>query len=288
MTIPKSWQPGDPITAAQLNTGNVEASRPRRAITLGSGSSLVNETLGNQSASAKAPLIRLVVAIEDFAVQEEPTDLNGVIDDVSSGLVREVRLNRTSGQYTRDNASKSFRAYDTVSGVSGNVCESGSNSNSESASASASGSESGPVLSGKSDCDVFYVIFNQDSKRWEILEVGISSKVTTIRFRIVGSDSASFNVLGFVLAWDGDYGFDQLDIQDDVNGPGQIPLGVVEVCDPTGCFFDEPPDELFNRVGWARRMYSGTPDNCRSVYPPYPTLWEVFSLCCKRKACRFS
>ena len=288
MTIPKSWQPGDPITAAQLNTGNVEASRPRRSISLGSGSSLVNETLGNQSASAKAPLIRLVVAIEDFAIQEEPTDLNGVIDDVSSGLVREVRLNRTSGQYTRDNASKAFRAYDTVSGVSGNVCESGSNSTSESQSASASGSESGPVLSGKSDCDVFYVIFNQDSKRWEILEVGISSKVTTIRFRIVGSDPASFNVLGFVLAWDGDYGFDQLDVQDDVNGPGQIPLGVVEVCDPMGCFFDEPSDELFNRTGWARRMYSDQGSLCRPAYPPYPTLWEVFSLCCKRKACRFS
>ena len=284
MTIPKNWQPGDPITADRLNTGNAESSRPRRSVSLGSGSSLVNETLGNQSASVKAPQIKLVVAVNDFAISELPTDLNGVIDDVPSGLVKEVRLNRKSGTHVKDDAAKPFRAYDTVSGLFGSICTAGS----ESSSASASSSESGSVLSGKSSCDVFYVIFNQDSKRWEILEVGISSKVTTIRFRIVGSDPASFNVLGFVLAWDGDYGFDQLDVQDDVNGPGQIPLGVVEVCDPMGCFFDEPSDELFNRTGWARRMYSDQGSLCRPAYPPYPTLWEVFSLCCKRKACRFS
>lgn len=112
-----------------------------------------------------------------------------------------------------------------------------------------------------------------------------SPDVTTIRFRIVGSDPADFKVLGKVLAWDGDQGFTRYNIQDDVNGEGQEPLGVVEVCDPLGCFFDEPSDELFNRTGWARRMYSEEGDGCRSTYPPYPTLWEVFSLCCKRKTC---
>jgi hypothetical protein len=116
---------------------------------------------------------------------------------------------------------------------------------------------------------------------------GIPPKVTTIRFRIDASDPGSFTVLGFVLAWDGDQNFDRFDIQDDVNGPGQEPLGVVEICDPHGCFFDEPPDELFNRTGWARRMYSNEPGSCRTGYPPYKTLWEVFSLCCKRKLCKF-
>lgn len=176
MTIPKNWQPGDPITAAQLNTGNVEASRPRRAISLGSGSSLVNETLGNQSVSAKVPLIRLVVAMEDFAIQEEPTDLNGVIDDVPSGLVKEIRLNRKSGTHVRNESQNPFRAYDVTAGLTGFFCEAGSDSASTSASASSSSSqstsESGSTTSGKLACDVFYVFFNQDSKRWEVMDAG--------------------------------------------------------------------------------------------------------------------
>jgi hypothetical protein len=284
MTTPKRWTPGDPLTADRLNQVISESVRPRRDISLGNGSSLVNESLGNQSATTRNQPIKLVVAVTDFAISETPTDIAAHADDVPSGFVKEVRLNRRSGIHIKDDNEKPFRAYDTVSGLSGNICSADSASNS----ASLSDSESGSVLSGKSSCDVFYVIFNQDSKRWEVLEVGISSKVTTIRFRIVSSDPADFMVLGKVLAWDGDSGFDRFDIQDDVNGPGQIPLGVVEVCDPTGCFFDEPPDELFDRTGWARRMYSEEGDGCRSRYPPYPTLWEVFSLCCKRKACRFS
>jgi hypothetical protein len=116
---------------------------------------------------------------------------------------------------------------------------------------------------------------------------GIPPKVTTIRFRVDASDPESFTILGFVLAWDGDQNFDRFDIQDDVNGPDMEPLGVVEICDPHGCFFDEPQDELFARTGWARRMYSSEPGHCRTGYPPYKTLWEVFSLCCKRKRCNF-
>jgi hypothetical protein len=122
--------------------------------------------------------------------------------------------------------------------------------------------------------------------RWQGGRSGSDAIVTTIRFRIVGSDPASFTVLGFVLAWDGDRDFDEYDVQDDVNGPGQIPLGVVEVCDPMGTFFDEPDDELFNRTGWARRMYSPGPNACNTEYPPYPTRWEVFSLSCRRRTCR--
>jgi hypothetical protein len=157
-----------------------------------------------------------------------------------------------------------------------------------------------PVPADSSNPDVFASGAFRDPSLWKSGPLDVrwddnrkvwtppSLNVTTIRFRVVGSDPSSFTVLGFVMAWDGDQGFNRYDIQDDVNGEGQEPLGVVEVCDPMGCFFDEPADELFNRTGWARRMYSEDASACRSSYPPYPTLWEVFSLCCKRRTCYFT
>jgi hypothetical protein len=280
MTIPKSWQPGDPITAAQLNTGNVEASRPRRAIALGSGSSLVNETLGNQSVSAKVPLIRLVVATEDFAIQETPTDLNGFVDDVPSGLVREVRLNRRSGTHVKDDASKPFRAYDVTAGLTGVFCDMGSDS--ASASASASGSESGPATSGKAFCDVFYVMFNQDSKRWEVMAAGGGGSVTKIRFKIASSDPTTFTALVDILAWDAGFGINEVPYQ---IGTPDIPIRVVEVCDPAGCFLNEPKEDLFDRAGWAMLMDGSPGGFCRDGYGPFAPVWEVIQLCCRPYSC---
>jgi hypothetical protein len=68
MTIPRKWTPSDPITAERLNVSQSEASRGRRDIALGNGSSMVNEQLGNQSANMRAPLVKLVVALYDFAI----------------------------------------------------------------------------------------------------------------------------------------------------------------------------------------------------------------------------
>jgi hypothetical protein len=164
MTIPKRWTPSDPITAERLNVSQAEASRPRRDIVLGNGSSMVNEQLGNQSANMRAPLVKLVVALEDFAIPETPTDVPGMVDDVPSGLVREVRLDRKSSTHANSESERSFLAYDVTGGLSGEICpESGS------ASVSASTSASGAIADSRMQCDVFYVMFNLDSKRWEVL-----------------------------------------------------------------------------------------------------------------------
>lgn len=173
MTTPKKWTPSDPITAERLNTAQAEASRARRDISLGNGSSMVNEQMGNQSANMRAPLIKLVVAIQDFVIPETPTDVPGQIDDVPSGPVREVRLNRKTSVHADSEANRIFTAYDATGGLTGNICD-GSNSNS--GSVSASGSTSGPEFDSKLQCDVFYVMYNLDSKRWEVLN-GVGSGV---------------------------------------------------------------------------------------------------------------
>jgi hypothetical protein len=169
MTTPRRWTPSDPITAERLNTSQAEASRPRRDIVLGNGSSMVNEQLGNQSANMRAPLVKLVVALQDFAIPETPTDVPGMVDDVPSGLVREVRLDRRSSTHTNSESERSFIAYDVTGGLTGTICDTpGSSSTSTSTSASGSSATSDSKLT----CDVFYVMFNLDSKRWEVLSGG--------------------------------------------------------------------------------------------------------------------
>jgi hypothetical protein len=183
--MPKQWKPGEPISAERLNDTNAEALRSRRDVNLGSGSSMVNEAMGNQSASPRYQAIKMVVATEDFAIPETPTDLSGVIDDVPSGLVREVRLNRRSGVHADDNTQRPFRAYDVAGGLNGELCggsdsasASSSTSSSSTSSSSTSSSESAVTVDSKLQCDVFYVMFNQDSKRWEVLEGGGSIQLS--------------------------------------------------------------------------------------------------------------
>jgi hypothetical protein len=167
MTQPKRWTPGDPLTAERLNQVISESVRPRRDISLGNGSSMVNETMGNQSATARHQQIKLVVAVTDFAISETPTDIAAHADDVPSGFVKEVRLNRRSGTHGEDTAERPFLAYDPVSALDGFTCSASSDSTSSSASASSSASVTS--VASKSVCDVFYVMYNASSKRWEVL-----------------------------------------------------------------------------------------------------------------------
>ena len=178
MTTPRKWTPAEPITAERLNVSQAEASRSRRDIFLGDGSSMVNEQMGNQSANMRRPQIKLVVALEDFGIPETPTDIFGAVDDVPSGLVREVRLGRITSTHQDDVSSVKFLAYDPAGWLSGKVCAGGSDSASASASASASTSTSvsdPAAVSTKSECDVFHVVYNVDSKRWEALGGAVGS-----------------------------------------------------------------------------------------------------------------
>lgn len=143
MTVPKGWTPGDPISAHRLNEMRIESLRPRRDISIGNASSLVNETLGNQSINPQAPMFKLVIAAEDFRIQPERTDLE-TVDDVPSALCRMVRLNRNDSVYRDENVGTDFRCWDVIGGLNNGVLR-----------------QSG---------DVIYVMFNRDSKRWEVLQ----------------------------------------------------------------------------------------------------------------------
>jgi hypothetical protein len=99
-----------------------------------------------------------------------------------------------------------------------------------------------------------------------------------IRFTIVSVDPSTRTALVAINARPNGCG------QNDLPGTS---LGgtVAEVYDPAGCFFNEPPEQLFARQGWARYMM---PDAASLPYP-YPPVpeWEVFSLCCGFDNCIF-
>jgi hypothetical protein len=117
---------------------------------------MVNETLGNQSANMRRSFTRLAVATEDFALQSLKTDLAEALDDVPSGLCQWFRLNRKSGIHVEDTLSTPFRGYDVLGGLNDQIQK----------------------VAG----EFFYVIFNEDSKRWEILQsAGIKLKYGIVR-----------------------------------------------------------------------------------------------------------
>jgi hypothetical protein len=284
MTTPKRWTPGDPLTADRLNQVVSESVRPRRDISLGNGSSLVNESLGNQSATARHQPMKLVVAVTDFAISETPTDIAAHADDVPSGFVKEVRLNRRSGIHIKDDNEKPFRAYDTVNGLSGNICAVGSNSDSGSSSGSTSTSESGSGTSGKSACDVFYVMFNLDSKRWEVVDAGGGSQTPRIRFTIVSTNfSVGLGALGCDLVVGlvnhVSCGYTGVRVGDEVN-----------IYDPEYCHFNLPMELLVGLNGTATMMDSDYyQEGLESVLPCVRELvdagcmWMIDTLCCSEE-----
>jgi len=102
----------------------------------------------------------------------------------------------------------------------------------------------------------------------------------TIRFMIISTDQTTRSALVEIRGRP--YGC----------GLGDLPgtdLGgtVAEVCDPAGCFFNEPPEQLMGREGWARYMMPVLPSPCSPYAYPILPEWEVFSLCCAERDCVF-
>lgn len=156
---PKNWKQGDPISASRLNDGNAEAARSRRQFSMGSGSSMINETLGNQSSMAFEAGARLVIAKEDFSPQESETDIYAIQDPQYSGKCMMMRLNSEgvlpTGLYEEELHSKEFRVWDALALLNN--------------------------ATSKSTGDIFYTIYNKDSKRWEVLS---TEATTTIKHAI--------------------------------------------------------------------------------------------------------
>lgn len=122
-------------------------------------------------------------------------------------------------------------------------------------------------------------IMNEGSHRgrWQQREGG-GGRVTSVRFKIVSSDPTTLSGLATILAWD--YGFSKTAIPATIAGNT-----VIEICDPMGCFLNEPNVDLTDRAGVAVYRESDVPDNCRTGYAPFPGVWEVTSLCCKLLSC---
>lgn len=272
MTIPRKFTPGDAISAERLNVGQAEALRSRRDISLGNGSSLVNEQLGNQSANMRRPLMRLVVAIEDFVIPETPTDISTAIDDVPSGRVRDIRLNKRTGIHSVDEVSAPTIAYDASGGLSGTFCTTASNSVSDSASGStsASVSESGASTTSKLECDIFYIFFNEDSKRWEVVESGGGTAGEIIQFQ-------PFEVcLGIGLTCD----CVTARVATATCGSRYQPGDIIQVWDQSRGWFEMPPELLFNSVGWAHSVKITESEEAELPFPIGPCRFVVISMDC--------
>ena len=66
--------------------------------------------------------------------------------------------------------------------------------------------------------------------------------------------------------------------------PGRDSLGLIEICDPLGCDFNEIEEDLLGRRGWATYMQPLTPTICQPNYYEIPQ-WEVDKLCCPEQSC---
>ena len=107
---------------------------------------------------------------------------------------------------------------------------------------------------------------------------GGGGRITSVRFKIVSSDPTTLSGLAQIIAWD--YGFAKTQIPATIAGNT-----VIEICDPMGCFLNEPNVDLTDRAGVAVYRDADAIDNCRTGYAPFDGVWEVTSLCCKLLSC---
>jgi len=111
-----------------------------------------------------------------------------------------------------------------------------------------------------------------------VLLGGGSTACHEVRFQVVSADPSTRTALGEILSRPPDCAL------------GDIPeatLGgtVIEICDPMGCFFNEPNEELTGRQGWARYMMPVSENICQPDPNYLVPQWEVFSLCCAVPDC---
>lgn len=126
--------------------------------------------------------------------------------------------------------------------------------------------------------------------KWYIDDSG-SSACHTTRFRVISVDTDTRVALCELLAIPAGCS--------DVPGSSLVdPFGtVLEVCDPSGCFFDETQDDLTGRMGGAHYMLplfettcqpgsgSGSGSGTGTSGSDFEPQWEVVWLCCQSLSC---
>lgn len=98
-----------------------------------------------------------------------------------------------------------------------------------------------------------------------------------VRFQVVSSDASQRTAIGEIRSRPACCGID--DIPDTAAGGT-----VIHICDPGGCFFNEPNETLIGRMGWAKYM-NAIDEICDPESLSPSRQWEVFSLCCQFPEC---
>lgn len=111
--------------------------------------------------------------------------------------------------------------------------------------------------------------------RWHIVPFG-GDNCDEVRFQIVSADPTTRTALGEIMARP--------------VGCSDVPestLGgtIIEICDPSGCYFNEPNVNLTGREGWAKRMMPVHENICQPDPNYLVPQWEVYALCCETPTC---
>lgn len=112
--------------------------------------------------------------------------------------------------------------------------------------------------------------------RWYLDRQSSSSACNVIQFSVLQQDPSTRSVLAQVVGVPN--GCTLADL------PEVIGLEV-EICDPAGCFFNEPDPELFDRRGWAKYMLPLETSVCQPDENYLVPMWTVFALCPKPPEC---
>lgn len=105
---------------------------------------------------------------------------------------------------------------------------------------------------------------------------GSNSNCDMVRFQVVSSDPTTRTALGEILSRP--------------VGCSDVPEStlagtVIEICDPSGCYFNEPNVTLTGRQGWAKYMMPTQENICQPDINYLVPQWEVFALCCETPTC---
>lgn len=108
---------------------------------------------------------------------------------------------------------------------------------------------------------------------------GGGASCVDVRFQVLVADSVTRTALCVIVSRP--YGCGIADIPDTI-----MDGTVIEVCDPAGCFFNDPNDELEGREGWAKYVtpIAGSTFCQDGSYEIVPE-WQVYSLCCMTDRC---
>lgn len=120
-----------------------------------------------------------------------------------------------------------------------------------------------------SGTDTWVSIARDKFGEWYML-AGSCVVCDTVRFLILIQDAGTRSVLAQVTAVQNGCSLESLP---DIIGTE------IEICDPIGCFFNEPDPALIGRHGWAKYMLPLEINVCQPDVNYLIPMWEVFSLC---------